>query len=133
LDIDDVIDGCEAGSFSPHIFRQHLTRDSPPAIFREVKEQIKFSRGQFQLLAVSARGARSGIDAKVSHGYNRSFGWLLVTPEESVYSRHEFGERKWFSEIIVRSGSKPLNPVLDCIVRGKNQHPQVQALLANLP
>jgi hypothetical protein len=132
LDVDDVVDWGEARVFSPDISGQHLAGDGSVAVLDQVQQQVEFFLSQRQVCLGTSSPSHLHIEAQVRNTKGSHWSLGLFPTQERLYAGEQFGECKWFSQIIVSSSAQSLYPLVNLVVRSENQNADIEALFTNL-
>ena len=97
----------------PHMFHDHRFRNDPSRASHEIFQQGKLDRLKFDLLAPSGHLPREKVHGQIPHGQTGWFRKAACPPDQCLHPGKKLGESEGLGEIIIASGLKPLDPVVN--------------------
>jgi len=97
----------------PHMFHDHGFGNDPSGMAHQVFQQRKLQRLQPDRFPFPNHLPGQQVDRQVSHRQPRGVGYAAGPPDQGLHTRQEFGKRKGFWKVIVRTGLQSFDPVID--------------------
>jgi len=128
VNIDNVIERSMTRGFFPNVAREHLTGDYMTLVTHQVLQEIEFASGQIKRLARTCNGAAHNVDLQIACAKPANDLWSAPATK-CANAGEQFGERKWLHEIVVRTGVKAQDAILDRVTSCQHQYGSLESLV----
>jgi hypothetical protein len=118
-DVDDI--SLRIETVVEDVLENHGLGDWPIGMAHQVLKQGEFARLEIDFFLAAMHFAFEEVHGEVADSQASGFGSLSCAANESLDAGEQFGERKWFGEVIVAAGLKPADSVIDSCLGAEDE------------
>src|SRR5215472_7262265 len=119
INIDDV--GRRIEMQIPHMLQKHGARDHLTGVSRQIRQEAKLSRQQFDFSTATTRHSSEQIDLQIADTQHRFLDDGGAATGEGIDARQHFAERKRLDQIVVAARTQTAHAIVDFTQRAQDQ------------
>src|SRR6516225_526709 len=105
----------------PYVLQQHGSRDHLTGVARQICQQSKLARQQFDFPTTAPRDPREQIDLEITDAQYRLLDHRSAAPGERIDPRQHFAECERLDQVIVAAGTQASHAIVDFTQSAEDQ------------